>query len=352
MTSSEFVSARIIHRPNMKILGIEFAPLSIPLERRLQTLAVFYYCSSFIFLGSSMLGLGIYLLCTRLFFIPLLYFAWFVYDHKQCCQGGRRWEWLRQWRLWKYFSDYFPVTMVKTADLDPNKNYIFGYHPHGIMCYGAFSCFGTEGRDFSKVFPDITPRILTLEGQFWFPLHREHVMCSGACAATRESIEWLLTKEGKGNALILVIGGAAEALDAHPGDVNLVLKRRKGFVRLALKHGASLVPVFAFGENEIFLQVDNPQGSLLRQIQDKMKSFLGFSTPLFRGRGMFQYNWGLLPYRKPITVIIGKPIDVEKISEPTDDDIKKLHQKYIDSLTALFEEHKVKYGPNLKLILS
>ncbi|GFY64037.1 2-acylglycerol O-acyltransferase 1 [Trichonephila inaurata madagascariensis] len=242
--------------------------------------------------------------------------------------------------------------MIKTADLDPNKNYIFGYHPHGIMCYGAFSCFGTEGRNFSEVFPDITPRLLTLEGQFWFPLHREHVMSSGACAATRESIEWLLTKEGKGNALILVIGGAAEALDAHPGDVNLVLNRRRGFVRLALKHGASLVPVFAFGENDIYLQMDNPQGSLLRQIQEKIKSFMGFSTPLIRGRGMFQYNYGLLPYRKPITVIIGKPIDVEKIPEPTDDDIKNLHQKYIDSLTALFEEHKVKHGPNLKLILS
>lgn len=59
----------------------------------------------------------------------------------------------------------------------------------------------------------------------------------GACAATKDSIEWLLTKEGKGNALILVIGGAAEALDAHPGIASLTLKRRKGFVRLALKHG-------------------------------------------------------------------------------------------------------------------
>ena len=59
----------------------------------------------------------------------------------------------------------------------------------------------------------------------------------GACAATRESIEWNLTKEGVGNALILVVGGAAEALDAHPGMVSLVLKKRKGFIRLALKYG-------------------------------------------------------------------------------------------------------------------
>ncbi|CAL1267902.1 unnamed protein product [Larinioides sclopetarius] len=336
----------------MNIMGIKFAPLSIPLERRLQTAAVFYYSTSFVFFGFSAIFLFVYLLFTKFFFIPLLYFAWFVYDHKKCCQGGRRVEWVRRWKLWRYFADYFPVTMIKTAELDPNKNYIFGYHPHGILCYGAFNCFGTEAKDFSTVFPGITPRILTLEGQFWFPLHREHVMSTGACAATRESIEWLLTKEGKGNALILVIGGAAEALDAHPGDVNLTLKRRKGFVRLALKHGAPLVPVFAFGENDIFLQAENPKGSSLREFQEKIKSFLGFSTPLYRGRGMFQYNYGLLPYRKPITVVVGKPIDVEKVSEPTAEDINVLHQKYMDSLYALFEEHKEKFAPESKLIFS
>lgn len=66
---------------------------------------------------------------------------------------------------------------------------------------------------------------------------------------------------------------------------------------------ASLVPVFAFGENDIFDQVENPEGSQLRNIQNKIKGLLGFSTPLFRGRGMFQYNIGVLPYRKPINVV-------------------------------------------------
>lgn len=163
----------------MKILGIEFAPLLIPFERRLQTAAVFYYCTNFVFFGGFMLFFCIYLLLTKYYFIPLLYLAWFIYDHKTCCQGGRRSDMYRRWRLWKYFTNYFPVTMIKTADLDPKKNYIFGYHPHGIMCYGAFACFATEGTNFSEVFPGITPRILTLEGQFRFPFHREHAMLTG-----------------------------------------------------------------------------------------------------------------------------------------------------------------------------
>ncbi len=45
------------------------------------------------------------------------------------------------------------------------------------------------------------------------------------------------SKEGKGHALVLVVGGAVEALDAVPNTITLTLMRRKGFVKLAIKHG-------------------------------------------------------------------------------------------------------------------
>jgi len=51
-----------------------------------------------------------------------------------------------------------------------------------------------------------------------------------------------------------------QALDAHPGINNLTLKNRKGFVKIALQHGAALVPVYSFGENNLFLQLPNPKG--------------------------------------------------------------------------------------------
>lgn len=60
---------------------------------------------------------------------------------------------------------------------------------------------------------------------------------TGARSATRESMECLLEQKEKGNALILIVGGAEEALDAVPGKMELTLKNRKGFVKLALKHG-------------------------------------------------------------------------------------------------------------------
>ena len=51
-----------------------------------------------------------------------------------------------------------------------------------------------------------------------------------------------------------------QALDAHPGINNLTLKNRKGFVKVALQHGAALVPIFSFGENNLFAQIPNPKG--------------------------------------------------------------------------------------------
>jgi hypothetical protein len=44
-------------------------------------------------------------------------------------------------------------------------------------------------------------------------------------------------------ALVIVVGGASEALYAKPGCHDLVLKRRKGFFRMALQNGVQLVPV-------------------------------------------------------------------------------------------------------------
>lgn len=60
-------------------------------------------------------------------YLPLIYFVWMAYDIKTPARGSRPWEWLRRARIWRWFRDYFPVTLVKTTELDPETNYIFGY---------------------------------------------------------------------------------------------------------------------------------------------------------------------------------------------------------------------------------
>jgi hypothetical protein len=51
------------------------------------------------------------------------------------------------------------------------------------------------------------------------------------------------------------VGGSAELLECQPNTDILVLKRRKGFVRLALENGVDIVPVYGYGINDLYIQV-------------------------------------------------------------------------------------------------
>ena len=144
---------------------IEFAPLRIPLTRRLQTAAVAVYYYSFYFGALFGFSVILLLLLSSYYPIALLYLGWaYVIDSRTPSQGGRRSDFMRKLKVWKYFADYFPIQLIKTVELDPEKNYIFGYHPHGILCAGAFATFATEANEFSQVFPGITPHLLPLMG--------------------------------------------------------------------------------------------------------------------------------------------------------------------------------------------
>lgn len=266
---------------------------------------------------------------------------------------GRR-QWLRSLRVWKLYASYFPARLHRTEVLPPTRKYIFGYHPHGIISHGAFAAFGTEALGFSNLFPGITNTLLTLDANFRIPFYREYALALGVASVSRESCENLLTKggadgEGMGRAITIVVGGARESLDARPGTLRLVLNGRKGFVKLAARTGADLVPVVGFGENDLYEQVDSEQHPFIHKIQMFIKKAMGFTIPLFHARGVFNYDVGLMPYRRPLNIVVGRPIEViqqrdhDKINEEY---INELHSRYVQELTRLWDEWKDVYAPN------
>nr|XP_009686627.1 PREDICTED: 2-acylglycerol O-acyltransferase 2 [Struthio camelus australis] len=256
-TCAATFSLQDVHaEPKMKI---EFAPLSLPLQRRLQTASVVQWVFSFLSLAQCCVALFICLLFTRFWLVSALYAAWWLIDRETPHKGGRRSHIVRNSVVWRYMRDYFPITLVKTAELDPRKNYLLGFHPHGVLAVGAFLNFCTEASGFSTL---LTP----------------------------------------------------------------------------------LVPIFSFGENELFDQVNNPKGSWLRWLQHRLQQVMGIALPLFHARGIFQYSFGLIPYRWPIYTVVGKPIPVQKKHNPSEEDVDQVHQKYLGELSKLFEEHKAKYN--------
>ena len=67
-------------------------------------------------------------------------------------------------------------------------------------------------------------------------------MSLGAIDVSRHSLEYALTQKGAGHSVVIVVGGQAEILDVRFDSYVLTLKRRKGFIKLALQTG--LVWVF------------------------------------------------------------------------------------------------------------
>lgn len=174
------------------------------------------------------------------------------------------------------------------------------------------------------------------------------------CAASQNSLKTLLIQSNDpnhesnrdgytANAPVLMVGGAQEAFSAFPKQYKFVLKDRKGFIKIAFKTGAPLVPAISFGENDVFEQVYHPPGSTTRRIQDAIKKYTKLAPIQLVGRGFLQYNFGIIPRRHPITTVIGAPIHLKQNFNPSDAEIDDVHDLFCKHITELFETHKCKY---------
>ncbi|KAJ8946392.1 hypothetical protein NQ318_011798 [Aromia moschata] len=238
-------------------------------------------------------------------------------------RGGRRICWVRSWTWWRYVKEYFPLRLKKLpgVDLDSKRNYLFCGFPHGFLPSGGLNAFLSDHSEFGHLFPYHTPHMAVVKVQFNFLITRELFLSLGAIASTTKSIEYVLGRPGGGNVCGLMVGGAKEVYNSKPGTYRIILKNRRGFVRLALRTGAPMVPFFSFGETDLYDQV----------------------MAVLIGRGFFQRSFGIIPRDCPVTTVVGEPIDVPQTDEPTEEQIDKFHRKFVDKLTQLFEEQKFLY---------
>ncbi|KAH8591401.1 diacylglycerol acyltransferase-domain-containing protein [Bisporella sp. PMI_857] len=331
--------------------AIRFAPLNVPLHRRLQTLLVLFHT-----LCIAMSISTFFFLCAIPLFWPLLipYMIYCMWSNASTSGTlSHRSEFLRSLPVWSLFASYFPARLHRTAELPATRKYIFGYHPHGIISHGAFAAFGTEALGFSQLFPGIKNTLLTLDSNFRIPLYRDYALAMGLASVSKESCENLLSKggpnkEGMGRAITIVVGGAAESLDAQPNTLRLILAKRKGFVKMAIRTGADLVPVLAFGENDIYDQFAVDRHPLIHKFQLLVKKLLGFTIPLFHARGVFNYDVGLMPYRRPINIVVGPPVKVVQSEKPSQEEVDRVHKEYVRELERLWELWKDDFAPMRK----
>lgn len=367
--------------------------INTPLRRRLQTMIVAWHCSSFVIFTV----LNLFILSAPICWIMLVPYLIYFFKDKSPANGNvvKRYSlWFRSWHIWHLYCQYFPISLSKTTNLKPtfvyetSKNkediekkmdktwkfkiwstkyfinikkrsdndnittnslkptgprYIFGYHPHGIGALGAFGAFGTEGCEWSKKFPGIPISLMTLVTQFHIPFYRDYLLALGVTSVSKKNALKVLQNN---QSICIVVGGARESLLSSENTVELILNRRKGFIKLALETGnVGLVPTFAFGENNSYHILKTKNNSMLRNVQFWVKENFGFTIPIFYARGLFNYDFGLLPFRNPIDIVTGNPIYIkEKIHNPPEKIVNYYHDLYIKELEKLYYDNRDKYG--------
>ncbi|KAF8434235.1 diacylglycerol acyltransferase-domain-containing protein [Terfezia claveryi] len=424
---------------------IRFAPLRIPLRRRLQTLSVLWHELTL----PLLLTLFYTSLINPLFWpllLPYLLHLLLSTSHSNGSPPYIRSHYLRSLPIWK-----------------PEMNYIFGYQPHGIISIGAFGCFSTDdgvqggvdgegyactpGGGFGRLFPGIKNTLLTLEGNFRVPFYREYLLAMGLGSVSKRSCEALLSgkyqdtiprKDGvcevwkkkwdggneewtwrsilpylnpmswwafvinlwvsllasfvpkrlhpylprqpaapgaptttpttadgltpplpKGNAITIVLGGAHESLLTLPQTYRLILRKRRGFLRLALTNpNTALIPVLAFGENDLYETLVPERGTWLDKAQKGVKRWFGWTVPVFWARGVFNYDVGLVPFRAGVEVVCGRPVvprrwrgglergmSGDKVKDIAEEEVVELQEEYIAELKMVWEEWKDVFAP-------
>eukprot|EP00438_Fugacium_kawagutii_P027513 Skav202187 [mRNA] locus=scaffold1204:248153:258518:+ [translate_table: standard] len=216
---------------------------------------------------------------------------------------------------------------------------------------GAVCNFATEARGLARA---QRGRNAFRRGErCMIPVFREYLLGLGVNSVSKESITGNF-RRGPGASVMIVIGGARESLETAPGSYKLILDNRKGFVKMALQKGASLVPVFSFGETDLFGVFAS---SRFRRMQLWLQKQMGFGIPFFFGRALtggvlhrvFGLSRGVMPLRMPVQSIVGNPIHVDApVPNPTQElmrelghqgaspwtqeEIDELHQRYITEL--------------------
>lgn len=275
---------------------------------------------------------------TVYFFMP--YFAY------HCLLLGR--PELRDGRPWRFFAVWFPYVRAMrdylglefaavppalvAAEAKPDAQFLVACFPHGASSDFRILMEGL----LPTVFPNIHTKCRTLAASVLFaiPVVRELSLWTGCIDASRRVAERALDN---GRTVLLLPGGEREQLLSVKGRERVYLTKRMGFVKLALRKRVPVVPLYAFGTNDLY-DVSN----VLYDLRHRLMVNFGVCIMLQTG------VWGTgLPYAVKNTLVMGKPLTFSPCKTagvPTDEEVAAAHASFCAALVTLFDEHKGRLG--------
>jgi len=220
-----------------------------------------------------------------------------------------------------------PVSMTPPPKgIERDRQHVVVWHPHGAYTTMAFMHCGHHNACTHPMswFPGIAPILFNV------PLFREAALLLNARSVSGPVMERLLAA---GHTVGVQPGGIPEQLQSDHTREIAVFPPRLGFVRMAIKAGAPLVPVYIFGENQAYTTY-----SLGRKASQLAYKFLG--APLVPVTGRWGLPW-LVPHPVKVEVCWGDAVFVgEPNANPTDAQVEAVFERYVVELQRVFDAHK------------
>lgn len=213
------------------------------------------------------------------------------------------------------------------ASEDGKKPALFICHPHGIYGLTWFIHFASQLSEW----PFQKRPVLAVHSIFFqIPIFRE-LFTSHHCIEAKESeIKRCLSE---GNSVALLVGGIEELMLTQTETMNLVLKKREGFVRIAKEVGCPLIPLVSPNENNLFSLLDNP---VWNWIQGLMRTYFHILVPLPSFQNL--QAWMSLAYKplsSPLTTYILEAVYPDSKSQ------KEIKSEYMKRLSSFAKSKKI-----------
>lgn len=234
-------------------------------------------------------------------------------------------------RLYRYsFSrGYFrtQTLIIEGEAVKRGDKVLLGFHPHGALCCGWTLANASEGLgSLSTGMKWLVAPLL-----FKIPLISEVLSWNSVASAEPRSMKKIMAT---GQNVSLLPGGFHSASLLKYGAYRCYVLKRKGFIKYALQYGYKVRPCFSFGEEKTYWTLnwfEKARMNILATRNIPPVWFLG--------------KYGVLPFDNiDMTLVVGEPIQLPKIENPSRYDVNKYHALYIDGLRKVFDNHKKEFA--------
>lgn len=227
------------------------------------------------------------------------------------------------------YFDYEEVLEISNEECikmaNEGRKFIIAFQPHGVVSFCSLCSWVSAPPELRCVQTAVASVLLKV------PILKNVMGIYGLTDASSKNICRIFqTGQGIKGCIVLYVGGIAELFKTCKDEERLFIKSRKGFIKIALRQGVDVIPVYLFGNTSVLSVLKT---GLLASLSRKMQ----VSVTYFWGK------WFLpIPRDDKLLYVRGKPLGLPHIPEPTDGDVDHWHAKYVEEVSRLYNENKEK----------